>query len=402
LPVIYENSDRFNTREGFTQYQNKDTLAIGQINVKDKTYAGTPVTSIKSRNPPVRGDHKGNFPYSANGFEMIQDIPRSVHYTSTAQGVVPNTGGEGRFNFVSEDTVQKSWLSCQEQVWTFNGRFPDVELPNLTAESETGALNDLAENQISLGASIAEGRQTIDMFAGLVSQFARAAYQAKRGNFSAIPNILGMSSRDILTGKFAANKWLEYQYGWKPLMSDIADSQQKVHEVLLKDYILIGSKSTSAENVDSSDGSTGRRVLKSKISVKTQIKAKISNPALHSISSWGLINPVSIAWELVPFSFVVDWFMPVGNTLNAASAGVGLTFLGGSRMTKYLAEYAWTGSSLSGAGATVISPGLVVGKTYDVQRDIYHEFPRAKFYADTTPFSTPRVGNAAALLRQLR
>lgn len=39
-----------------------------------------------------------------------------------------------------------------------------------------------------------------------------------------------------------------------------------------------------------------------------------------------MINPVGIAWELVPFSFAVDWFIPVGKFLNSYTdlAGVDL------------------------------------------------------------------------------
>jgi len=395
MPTIYENVDRFNKSTGYSRFQHKDTGQIHTTQIDSTTYAGTPVTSIRQRHPPVKGDHKGNFPYSASGFRMLQDIPRSVH----AIGYAKAHSDGGVYDFQSLDVVHKSWLSCNEQVWTFNGRFPEAEVPNLTAESITGALNDLAEKQISGGAAIAEGRQVIDMFAGNVLQLGSAIFQAKRGNFSAIPKILGMEKKDILSGKFAANRWLEYQYGWKPLMSDVADAQQKAHEVLLKDYILQGSKSVSASNTDE-DPDNGKKLV-SKVSVKTQIKAKISNPAIHGISTWGLLNPAAIAWELVPFSFVVDWFMPVGNTLNAATAGCGLTSLGGSTMTKRLATYSHRGSLQDGYLTSVLSPGLVVGENYDVQRDIYHEFPRARFYADTTPFSTPRVANASALLRQL-
>jgi hypothetical protein len=45
------------------------------------------------------------------------------------------------------------------------------------------------------------------------------------------------------------------------------------------------------------------------------------NMATQLTRSWinglGLNNPVGIAWELIPFSFVVDWFVPVGKWLTA-------------------------------------------------------------------------------------
>lgn len=33
----------------------------------------------------------------------------------------------------------------------------------------------------------------------------------------------------------------------------------------------------------------------------------------------GLLNPEIVAWELLPFSFVADWFIPIGSYLEARS-----------------------------------------------------------------------------------
>jgi hypothetical protein len=37
-----------------------------------------------------------------------------------------------------------------------------------------------------------------------------------------------------------------------------------------------------------------------------------------------------VAWELVPFSFVLDWFIPIGSYLSQLDASAGMEFLGGS------------------------------------------------------------------------
>lgn len=401
IATTYTNFTRESYRKGFTQRQNKDTGAIILSRVNEVSQ-GSVVGRVDNRLPPVKGDHKGNYPFARDGFTLSSDIPRSVHTrVMTRENTVPYNGTS--FVMVGEDTVRQSWLSQEESVWTFGVELPTVERPNLTAESITGALNDLAANQAQFGASVAEGRQTIDMLADSVSQMARAALAVKRGNFSAVPKILGMAKKDVVSGATAANWWLQYQYGWKPLMSDIHQLQEKVHEVFLQDYVLTGSKSASASSGRSWVASGNTYSKTGKISVKTEIKAKISIPGLHAISSWGLINPAAIAWELVPFSFVVDWFMPVGNTIQAATAGVGLQSLGGYTYTKTRGTYTRTGPSTKpNANSTVLSPGSFTGERWSAIRDIFHEFPRARFYADTTPFSSPRVANSAALLRQLR
>jgi len=38
-----------------------------------------------------------------------------------------------------------------------------------------------------------------------------------------------------------------------------------------------------------------------------------------------LTNPALVAWELVPFSFVADWFVPIGSWLTAIAPLIGIT-----------------------------------------------------------------------------
>lgn len=54
---------------------------------------------------------------------------------------------------------------------------------------------------------------------------------------------------------------------------------------------------------------------------------RVTNPNLLLASRLGLTNPASIAWELVPFSFVVDWFGTVGEFLASWTDFDGLEFI---------------------------------------------------------------------------
>lgn len=45
---------------------------------------------------------------------------------------------------------------------------------------------------------------------------------------------------------------------------------------------------------------------------------------------FGLLNPLEVIWELVPFSFVADWFLPIGDYLSALDASSRFTHEGGS------------------------------------------------------------------------
>jgi hypothetical protein len=55
-----------------------------------------------------------------------------------------------------------------------------------------------------------------------------------------------------------------------------------------------------------------------------------TDQTVASLRDYGLINIAENAWELIPFSFVVDWFVGVGDFLHNITALAGLTFENGS------------------------------------------------------------------------
>lgn len=66
----------------------------------------------------------------------------------------------------------------------------------------------------------------------------------------------------------------------------------------------------------------------------TSLWYRLHDPKVALFSSLGLINPASIAWEVMRYSFVVDWFLPIGPWLNSWTADAGWSFLSGTRSTK--------------------------------------------------------------------
>jgi len=66
----------------------------------------------------------------------------------------------------------------------------------------------------------------------------------------------------------------------------------------------------------------------------------LRNQTLYDLDRYGLLDPLSLAWELLPLSFVVDWFTGVGNFLDSWTRPLGLAFLDGYK-TLYLRNY-WT------------------------------------------------------------
>lgn len=92
-----------------------------------------------------------------------------------------------------------------------------------------------------------------------------------------------------------SNFWLETVFGWVPLLQSIYDSM----EVLGRDY-------RTDRRSRASDASNGMRA---------GVVAEFRTNDINRFSKLGIINPAEILWDLVPFSFVLDWFVPIANSI---------------------------------------------------------------------------------------
>lgn len=221
-----------------------------------------------------------------------------------------------------------------------------------------GTLEDLAVNQVLLnlsnqkadfGQDYAERQQTIDMVADRAKGIGRSIRRFKDSH----PKDWRKVKKLTFYGKKAAGaiplRWLELNYGWIPAMLDVKGAM----DVLKKrdsagDSLRYSAK--ASRHVASSwlspspngwRGMTGngskfttpgeaRCLVNDFAGVFVRVDFTMDNPALHEIQQLGLVNPVALAWNLVPYSFVADWFLPVGSYLQSWTAALGLRFLGGS------------------------------------------------------------------------
>lgn len=167
--------------------------------------------------------------------------------------------------------------------------------------------------------------ETADMLADRATQLARAAMQAKRGNFAKAAKLLrgkpatGAKKKKPLDRQpepdpsRVSDGWLELQYGWLPLMGDIfslADTISKLDEPRKRRLaVRKGIPYKTVANTHFEVGGGG--------SYSKQIIAYVSEDRESPARALGLMDPELVAWELVPFSFVADWFIPIGGWLQA-------------------------------------------------------------------------------------
>lgn len=282
-------------------------------------------------------------------------------------------------------------------------------------EAVTKALLKLADQKINAGEFLATVRQTAGMVVTYSERLKDALYVFRHA--SRFKPYLGWSAREIWRRGIlntAAEEYLQYVYGLKPLMQDVYTGVEILKKVTADPILLKGvGKATRDAKVSPGGGtldqySSYRRLSgQGKKKVKATIWARLDPnfSGLRALNQMGLINPASLAWELMPYSFVVDWFIPVGHVLNALSARVGLIFVDGSVSVRSsdVVSYEYMHRSASHLHVDQV-PDPVGAKVMRVDRiyegygrTVMPDWPRPGFWMTEDPFSGDRPLKALAL-----
>jgi hypothetical protein len=294
------------------------------------------------------------------------------------------------------------------------------QVDNAERSARGKLLTQMKGEGTNLANIIAERRQTISMVANTLDKIVFTVKDLKRGRVeSAIRRLFGDGRHAgapkpaKLKGKDIANQWLELQYGWKPLLSDIYDlletnferssfnptvfrassarSQMGENPARMSDYGQIGS-----EHVGS---------IKTTGIYKYMVRA-YPNQSLSAPEKFGLTNPLVPLWEVTPWSFVVDWFIPVGNYLEQLTADHGWTFMDGCRSTLEKCEMVFAGAgelkTSDANGSTLITSTIQGGRSTYVQfqRSLLGGFPSPNVPSFRNPLTLSRLANSLALLAQ--
>lgn len=381
--------DRQEERFGYHDYKyigsGGNTLSSERRNRYNK-----PVVETSFKSDTVKtGGHQAPTNYTRYVAKMVADQPYKLNQSYWTGD---STAYEELVDYMSTD------------VNGLGAYYPYMDDDNAINESRVKALNNLGEAKASLGADLATIHQTLDLFSDTVMPLARSALALKHGNIRGALNALGLNGQRSGFSKFSkdlANAWLQLQYGWKPLAQSASDVQQALFEKVAKGALLHGvgrGKWLTAYDVQKGNMTLQ---INGKSSARTDLYARLETPSLHQLQSLGVINPASVAWELTPWSFAIDWFVPVGATLEAMTATVGLSFYGGQTTLQKKATIDGTYQESWFSPWNVVDSGHYREEHFFFQRFALDSFPVPRFYADQTPLSTPRALNALALVRQL-
>lgn len=196
--------------------------------------------------------------------------------------------------------------------------FPVTTLPFTANDQQrllTKLLAKVKSHEFNLAVDLAQLKQTTGLLASNLGHLGRAALYLKRGDFVSALREFGAEPRSKrLKGKDISARWLELSYGWLPLLGSCYEAAKAF------EHLSSGPRTNlfrvSIENRRTLDGSHGLSVWSSPYQVITRRYLQYEMYEEMSFArQLGALDPLSVLWELTPWSFVVDWFIPIGSYL---------------------------------------------------------------------------------------
>jgi hypothetical protein len=212
------------------------------------------------------------------------------------------------------NTVPRGWVDgCSDHVNPVDINDTDSAIGHvgrLAAQVNEEALLQRAFAQcqpdLDLLTTLVEAHKTIDMLLHARKRFLSLISDMRKGGFTSV--------------KAAASSWLEFRYGWRILGYDIQNAND-FYNTPIRGNILTGRAGDSVRERTNFVSSVSTNYYAnydwcSQVDRDLSIRANAAvKYDLESINA--LTSPFTTAWETIPYSFVADWFVSVGDAISA-------------------------------------------------------------------------------------
>jgi hypothetical protein len=265
----------------------------------------------------------------------------------------------------------------------------DTQPPNYTitrpVQSDLGwalkVRRKLEDEVVSLGESLFEYRETCGMFVAAANTVVDAWKQyrkLKRLKFGRMLNIRDVAATEVIS-----------VLGINPLLGtvyDVCDVLQNRLEEPVYRKVVANVAQEDRRSITQYGGVTEG-------TWKTSQRAILYFDLDVEARRIEIGNPLEIAWELVPFSFVVDWFIPIGDWLGSLDALKGVKQVWGTVTQRQ--SYTGTDSSrtdylgLNDLKQKVLVPGAITAA--------YHK----RWVQNSVPVPVPRWWKPSASWKKL-
>nr|QIS88044.1 MAG: hypothetical protein [Dundee virus] len=205
------------------------------------------------------------------------------------------------------------------------------------------ATEKLRNAKLELGMDLATMSQTMEMFASNAARILNGLRYVRKGRFGEAARAIGNPALEGRLERASRRKphphrryylndfggqYLEYTYGVSPLLQEIHTARVALDTVAAWDRTVKGSTQSRQSFVrewsrESKDNWDAMFTVYHEHYVQVGFAVKVNNPNHALLSALGLTNPLIVINDLIPFSFVVNWFTGHEAYLNSLDAFVG-------------------------------------------------------------------------------
>lgn len=276
--------------------------------------------------------------------------------------------------------------------------------PNIQDLANLKALKQFNQKDMDLGTAWKEREKTMRLVAGVAHTAVDALQAIKKKDGAGLLNALGLDHHGA-RGRGIVDANLAYHYGMKPLLQDVAGAVQALTRLQPDQWAIRnrGSDSSSGtihiDHVSSTHPVT--MTTEWQESCRVTITATPRPLSREDDLRWalGLDDPLSTSWEVLPYSFVADWLIPVGDwlaALNSIKYYTGWTTVSSQRLRE---EMKVTGGPRYNVDGTFyrVANGQAHGVVFHLKRTVLSGIPLAGLPIKN-PVSYDHMAKALSLL----
>lgn len=329
----------------------------GKPRLVREPYTRTRTKDDRVAAPPSRS-HTDGFGGAASGDALFAYGPNSGEFESMTDVVIPNfrlrrQKGEVFFNAMSKNysnvvigessgpirrappsgsTYQRTYeygtsfagwygrtvgANTGVNGWEVPHVIPSMDVNRMIREASTACESQRARGDVNMWENLAELDQTFGL---LATVFRTGATRLQ-----------DLSYRGI--DKKVASSYLAWRYGIRPVIADAWELLQSVQRK-------VGDRDTTRAKVEDQRsgattlfGSSSQVTLQFKRTYAREVKVRamaldVINQFYTGSFGWALKDLLTLPWELVRLSFVLDWFTNFGDIIGSLAPNIGSTDLG--------------------------------------------------------------------------
>lgn len=339
-------------------------MRIDQEPVKYHRLTRTTVKKVDYNRPPSTDVVYSTAPWRPMGV-VQSDIRKSDFITPTSYTSVYYKQKPGKLKHV----IRTVTGSLYDGTLTITGSFAlnpmlNYSFANFATCSVAGpekgydsviieALNRAADVNWDALTTLAESRETASTLVTLVRTGLELVRAAKRLDLKRLRKACKQASkRRDLPARFrkkakrasynkgaaissASEAWLTYRYGITPTLMDIQSIRKLLDEGIKTPMTrTIRAGRSYDKNKKYETKLSGYKIRKMdvqrQVTERCMLTLSVKSPKWATGSAFGVTSPMSTVWEIIPFSFVVDWFLPIGDWIRAMSVVPNVNFVRGS------------------------------------------------------------------------